>query len=103
MMHLTLKCLSNGIQVWSFAPPEEISYQRGPTTAQRLLEESPTANRARPLSAAEYRTHSKEDQHMSGLSSQIATYPQDDIDMSDAGPSTAPPHATGPTFFHDDD
>jgi F-box and WD-40 domain protein CDC4 len=31
------------------------------------------------------------------------TYPQDDIDMADAGPSTAPPHATGPTFFHDDD
>jgi F-box and WD-40 domain protein CDC4 len=30
-------------------------------------------------------------------------YTQDDIDMADVGPSTAPPHATGPTFFHDDD
>jgi F-box and WD-40 domain protein CDC4 len=29
-------------------------------------------------------------------------YTQDDIDMADAGPSTAPPHATE-TFFRDDD
>jgi len=69
--------------------------------AQRLLEESPT--RTRPLSAAEYRTNSKEDHHMTGILSQEVLYPQDDLEMSDAGPSTAPPHATGPTFFHDDD
>ena len=39
---------------------------------------------------------------MTGLLAHEA-YTQDDIDMADAGPSTAPPHATGPTFFHDDD
>jgi F-box and WD-40 domain protein CDC4 len=89
--------------VWSFAPPEDVLYERGPTTAQRLLEDSPTAPRARPLSAAEYRTNPKEDQQMTGISTHEVVYPQDDIDMSDAGPSTAPPHATGPTFFHDDD
>jgi F-box and WD-40 domain protein CDC4 len=40
---------------------------------------------------------------MSGLLSQDAAYGKDDVDMTDAGPSTAPPQATGPTFFHDDD
>ena len=58
---------------------------------------------ARPLSAVEYRSTAREDQPMTGLTSHEAAYAQDDIDMADAGPSTAPPHATGPTFFHDDD
>jgi F-box and WD-40 domain protein CDC4 len=40
---------------------------------------------------------------MTGLMSHEAAYTQVDIDMADAGPSTAPPHSTGPTFFHDDD
>jgi F-box and WD-40 domain protein CDC4 len=59
---------------------------------------------ARPLSAVEYRS-STQDQTMTGTGnmSQQSAYMQDDIDMADAGPSTAPPHATGPTFFHDDD
>lgn len=29
-------------------------------------------------------------------------YSQDDIDMSDVGPSTAPSRGSGPTWFHDD-
>jgi F-box and WD-40 domain protein CDC4 len=40
---------------------------------------------------------------MTGILAHEASYTQDDIDMADAGPSTAPPQATGPTFFHDDD
>lgn len=40
---------------------------------------------------------------MSGLHIQDAAYGKDDVDMTDAGPSTAPPQATGPTFFHDED
>lgn len=89
------------MEVWSFAPPEEVMYEKAPTTAQRLLGEAPS--RARPLSAVEYRTNNQADQHMTGITTQEASYPQDDTDMADAGPSTAPPHATGPTFFHDDD
>jgi F-box and WD-40 domain protein CDC4 len=58
---------------------------------------------ARPLSAVEYRTTAREDQPMSGLISHEAAYAQDDIDMADAGPSTAPPHATGPRSFLMDD
>ena len=40
---------------------------------------------------------------MTGLSSHEAVYCSDDIDMADAGPATAPPHATGPRSFLDDD
>ena len=57
----------------------------------------------RPLSAVEYRSVAREDQPMTGLSSHEATYAQDDIDMADAGPATAPSHATGPRSFLDDD
>lgn len=83
--------------MWDFSPPEEVLYERQPTAAQRLLQAPP-----RPLSAAEYRTNNKDDQQMTGIISHEASYTQDDIDMAEA-PSTAPPHATGPTFFHDDD
>lgn len=82
--------------MWSFSPPEDV-LEREPTAAQRLLQLPP-----RPISAAGYRTNIKEDQQMTGIIANEA-YTQDDIDMADAGPSTAPPHSTGPTFFHDDD
>ncbi|RFU29983.1 hypothetical protein B7463_g6344, partial [Scytalidium lignicola] len=67
------------MEVWSFSPPEDVL----------------------PLSAVEYRT-SVQDQPMTGVPPNEIPY-SNDVDMSDAGPSTAPPHATGPTFFHDDD
>lgn len=60
-----------------------------------------TNTQQRPLSAVEYRTGTP-DQPMTGVQPNEATSSQDDIDMSDAGPSTAPPQTTGPTFFHDD-
>ena len=82
-------------QVWSFSPPEDVLYERDPTLAQRMLN-------VRPLSAVEYRT-TREDQPMAGLLTHETTYYHDDIDMADAGPSTAPPHATGPRSFLDDD
>ncbi|TAQ83076.1 hypothetical protein B7494_g8601 [Chlorociboria aeruginascens] len=87
------------MEVWTFSPPEDVLLERDTTLAQRILN-APT----RPLSAVEYRsgTHTQ-DQPMSGLSSHEATYAECDVDMADAGPSTAPPQATGPTFFHDDD
>ncbi|TVY30718.1 F-box/WD repeat-containing protein [Lachnellula hyalina] len=86
------------MEVWSFSPPEEQLYERD-TLVQRLLSTTP-----RPLSALEYRSNpNAQDQPMSGLLSQEAAYCKDDVDMTDAGPSTAPPQATGPTFFHDDD
>jgi F-box and WD-40 domain protein CDC4 len=77
------------MEVWSFSPPEE-----------QLME---TESVQRPLSAVEYRPAIATDQPMSGLTSQEATYEQSDVDMKDAGPSTAPPQTTGPTFFHDED
>jgi F-box and WD-40 domain protein CDC4 len=88
------------IKVWSFSPPEDVLYEAQPTMAQRMLHAPP-----RPLSAVEYRstgTH-KHDQPMSGLLCLEQPYTQDDIDMADVGPSTAPlQRDSGPTFFHDD-
>lgn len=89
------------MEVWSFSPPEETLYEGAMSLAQRLHSSPP-----RPLSALEYRsapTPSTQDEPMSGLLSQEVAYPKDDVDMTDAGPSTAPPQATGPTFFHDED
>jgi F-box and WD-40 domain protein CDC4 len=54
---------------------------------------------SRPLSAAEYRSAIQE-LPMQDAATQNA---QSDVEMTDAGPSTAPPLATGPTFFHEDD
>ncbi|KAF4624792.1 hypothetical protein G7Y89_g13374 [Cudoniella acicularis] len=86
------------MEVWSFSPPEEQLYERETHLGQRMLASPP-----RPLSAIEYRSTNTQDQQMSGVVSQNATYDTNDVDMKDAGPSTAPPQATGPTFFHDDD
>jgi F-box and WD-40 domain protein CDC4 len=77
------------MEVWSFSPPEE-----------QLLERDTVL---RPLSAIEYRSAGTSDQTMSGLASHEASYDTVDVDMRDAGPSTAPPQATGPTFFHEED
>ena len=86
-------------QVWSFSPPEEQLYERDTSLAQRLL-----SSPSRHLSAIEYRSNpNAQDQPMSGLLSQEVPYGKDDVDMTDAGPSTAPPQTTGPTFFHEDD
>ncbi|KAH8594861.1 F-box/WD repeat-containing protein-like protein [Bisporella sp. PMI_857] len=90
------------MEVWSFSPPEDLLPDREPTTAQRLLEGA-GQRPSRPLSAAEYRTNTKGDQQMTDISRHEVSCTQDDIDMADVAPSTAPPHATGPTFFHDDD
>ncbi|RDW65384.1 WD40 repeat-like protein [Coleophoma crateriformis] len=85
------------MEVWSFSPPEDVLYERGATVAQRMLNMQPTQ---RPLSAVEYRTPAP-DHSMQGLQPMEATFVSDDVDMSDAGPATAPPNR-GPTFFHDD-
>lgn len=53
----------------------------------------------RPLSETGYH-YGTSDEPMTGLISHDTSYSQDDIDMSDAGPSTAPPQAA--TFFDED-
>lgn len=69
-------------------------YDRPLSLQQRVLEEDPT----RPLSAMaiDYR----------GSGSAIASSSRDattqDVDMQDAGPSTAPLQGGNTTFFHDD-
>ncbi|CAG8973018.1 hypothetical protein HYALB_00007867 [Hymenoscyphus albidus] len=86
------------MEVWSFSPPEEQLYETNVFLGNRSV----TAPQ-RPLSAIEYRSSATPDQPMSGLLPQEATYVNRDVDMKDAGPSTAPPQATGPTFFNDED
>lgn len=62
----------------------------------------------RPLSAVNYRDIgiSSDDEPMSGLMRDSDTrgvdYAPDDIEMSDAGPATAPSGGVVRTFFHDD-
>lgn len=68
-------------------------YDRGPSLQQRVLEDDPS----RPLSAMalDYRDS---EPTASEESAQEATQ---DVNMVDAGPSTAPLQGNG-TFFHDD-
>lgn len=82
--------------MWSFSPPEEVLYEKS------YAPSTPITGPARPLSAIEYRSNSQ-DQAMQGIITHEVSYPRDDIEMVDAVPSTAPPQATGPTFFHEDD
>ncbi|RDL37377.1 WD40 repeat-like protein [Venustampulla echinocandica] len=86
------------MEVWSFSPPAEQLYEREPLVGQRMVNSLP-----RPLSAMEYRSNTCPDQPMSGLAPQVAAYDKDDVDMKDAGPSTAPPQSSSTTFFHEDD
>jgi F-box and WD-40 domain protein CDC4 len=81
---------ANNLQVWSFSPPADAMLDRG------IFGSLPP----RPLSETGYH-YSTADEPMTGLISHETSYSQDDMDMSDAGPSTAPPRVTG-TFFHDD-
>ncbi|CAJ2505981.1 Uu.00g001110.m01.CDS01 [Anthostomella pinea] len=79
------------MEVWSFSPPED-AYERPVSLPQRLAEPSPT----HPLTA-DFRRSTL------GLSSidMDEDSGSQDIDMRDAGPSTAP-LAGNTTFFHDD-
>jgi len=87
-------------QVWSFSPPADILNDRPrPSSLLSILP-------PRPLSEAGYH-YTPTDHPMTGLlnHSHYGIYSQDDIDMSDAGPSTAPSRPmgqSGPTWFQDD-
>ncbi|KAK6606081.1 F-box and wd repeat-containing protein [Botrytis cinerea] len=85
------------MEVWSFSPPEDVLYEN--SYGQQT---PPITGPARPLSAIEYRSGSQ-DQAMQGIMTHEASYQRDDIEMVDAGPSTAPPQATRPTFFNEED
>lgn len=82
-------------QVWSFSPPEEILYERPSAVARGSLE-APD----RPLSAIslDYRTAP----NSMAPSMRHAESSNKDVEMSDAGPSTAPLQQARETFFSDD-
>ncbi|EQK97676.1 WD domain and F-box domain containing protein [Ophiocordyceps sinensis CO18] len=78
------------MEVWSFSPPEEKQRERPLSLQQRVLEDDPE----RPSSARpEYRTSKA----AFACSSQDTA--AQDVDMQDAGPSTAPLHGGNKTFF----
>ncbi|KAK4123590.1 WD40 repeat-like protein [Parathielavia appendiculata] len=84
--------LKNGrtvMEVWSFSPPAEMLQERSMLPPKRRLDGGPVPDR--PLSAfsLDYRGPDS----ASGIQ---------DVDMVDAGPSTAPLQQTGSTFFHDE-
>ncbi|PHH72239.1 hypothetical protein CDD80_4672 [Ophiocordyceps camponoti-rufipedis] len=78
------------MEVWSFSPPEDKLYDHPLSLQQRVFEEDPM----RPLSAAGESTAA-----LPELSRSAAVQ---DVDMQDAGPSTAPLPGGNKTFFHDD-
>lgn len=76
--------LRNGrtvMEVWSFAPPEEMLYDRPLSLHQRALEDDPD----RPLSAMGFGYSGMDSK---GGSSQASI--NQDVDMEDAAPSSAP-------------
>ncbi|KAM3068044.1 hypothetical protein ACMFMG_011091 [Clarireedia jacksonii] len=83
------------MEVWSFSPPEDVLYEKQPATYAQMLRAAPS----RSFSAAEYRSAAQE----LPIQNTATEDAQRDVEMTDAGPSTAPPLATGPTFFHEDD
>ncbi|KAK9423884.1 putative WD40-repeat-containing domain protein [Seiridium unicorne] len=76
------------MEVWSFSPPED-AYSERPVSFPQAAEKTSL----RPLNV-DYRRSTL------GLPS-ITPNEDQDVDMRDAGPSTAPSHNT--TFFHDDE
>ncbi|KAI2639486.1 WD40 repeat-like protein [Hypomontagnella submonticulosa] len=79
------------MEVWSFSPPEDAFCERPLSLPQKLAEPSPT----RPLTG-DFRRSTL------GLPCSEEEDPDTkDVDMSDAGPSTAP-LVGNTTFFHDD-
>ncbi|PKS10311.1 hypothetical protein jhhlp_002062 [Lomentospora prolificans] len=80
------------MEVWSFSPPEEMLYDRPLSLLPRPLEDAPN----RPMSALPFDFRRSQD-GLAGSSRDCQ-----DVDMSDAGPSTAPLQGGNKTFFHDD-
>ena len=81
-------------KVWSFSPPEEMFIDRPPTLGQRPLEASERPMSALPL---DYR---RMPAMIPGMLRRNSL--SQDVDMPDAGPSTAPLQQGNTTFFHDD-
>lgn len=82
-------------KVWSFSPPEDVLYDRPLSLQQRVLQEAPN----RPLSAMQL-DYRQTQPTVAGSSREAAG--SQDVDMRDAGPSTAPLQGGNKTFFHDD-
>ncbi|KAK0709096.1 WD40-repeat-containing domain protein [Lasiosphaeria miniovina] len=84
---MALKNSRTVMEVWSFSPPDEVLYERPFSLPQRVLD-APVPER--PLSAFSL------DYDKSGSVMQ-------DVEMLDAGPSTAPLQQSRTNFFNDDD
>ncbi|KAJ4996867.1 F-box/WD repeat-containing protein 7 [Colletotrichum sp. SAR 10_66] len=83
------------MEVWSFSPPEDVLYDRPLSLQQRVLQETPN----RPMSAMQL-DFRQQQPTVAGPSREAAG--SQDVDMRDAGPSTAPLQGGNKTFFHDD-
>jgi F-box and WD-40 domain protein CDC4 len=84
------------LQVYSFSPPaEELTYERPLSLQQRALEDAPH----RPMSAMQL-DYRHPQPAVAGPSMEASG--SQDVDMRDAGPSTAPLQGGNKTFFHDD-
>ncbi|SPO01063.1 related to archipelago beta form (F-box-WD40 repeat protein) [Cephalotrichum gorgonifer] len=81
------------MEVWSFSPPEEMLYDRPLSILPRQMEEDAPN---RPMSAMPFDFRRSQD----GIAS--SSLECQDVDMKDAGPSTAPLQGGSQTFFHDD-
>ena len=75
--------------MWSFSPPEEMLYDRPLSLQQRVLEDDPK----RPLSAMAL------DYRSGDPSISAPSRDSDDVDMAEAGPSTAPLQNASKTFY----
>ncbi|CCF31992.1 F-box/WD repeat domain-containing protein, partial [Colletotrichum higginsianum] len=83
------------MEVWSFSPPEDVLYDRPLSLQQRVLQEAPH----RPMSAMQL-DYRQSQPAVAGPSREAVG--SQDVDMRDAGPSTAPLQGGNKTFFHDD-
>jgi len=91
---LTLRQGRTVMEVWSFSPPEEMLYDGPFSLQQRVLEDDPD----RPMGAMELEHRGNEASvAVSGRDSS-----SQDMNMQDAGPSTAALQGSNMTFFHDD-
>lgn len=89
---MALKNSRTVMEVWNFSPPEEMLNDRPVIPLKRTLD-APAPDGSRPLSAfaLDYR----------GAGSSSSGNGMLDVDMPDAGPSTAPLQQSGGMFFRD--
>ncbi|UQC78149.1 WD domain-containing protein [Colletotrichum lupini] len=97
--HLVRELIAQGEAVWRVAFEDEkcvaLALRQNRTVMERVLQEAPN----RPLSAMQL-DYRQTQPTVAGSSREAAG--SQDVDMRDAGPSTAPLQGGNKTFFHDD-